>query len=486
LIPHRPSRLAAANFGRGPFRRAPSKNRAVVCVTHCSLGTLVCGLALVSTIVSAQPPKSAATKPAATESAAPIDWPQWRGPAGRSALATTQLANPWPAGPLTRAWRAPLAIGWSSPVVADGRVFITDRSGAKERTLSFDATTGKPLWKRETDVDFDPHPVGRRHGSGPKATPLVDGDRVYSVGIAGRLACLNVKTGQVIWEINYPEQFGARGPLADGRAVVNGTENVIVPVGKGVGAPVPLFGYTGSPTLRGKLLITPVGGQRAGTIMAFDKLTGAVVWKSLSENVSYSSPVIAEIDGTQQVVVMTGPRVVGLAVADGKLLWSHPFQISYDESIATPAVAGNLVMITATGKPLTALRIRHEGATWKKEIAWENEMLSSYLSSMVVDREHVYGMNDGGEFSCLRLSDGKTLWTGGTHGYYCSPILAGERLFCLNEKGSLAVLAANPAEYKELGLSQLVKAESWTMPAVVGSRLYIRSSEGLDCYETRP
>ncbi|HEY2839656.1 MAG TPA: PQQ-binding-like beta-propeller repeat protein [Pirellulales bacterium] len=435
---------------------------------------MVCGLALVRGTVAAEPSAPAA------------DWPQWRGPGGKATLATTQLAEPWPAGPLTRVWQAPLFSGWSSPVIAGGKVFVTDRKGSTERVLAFDAANGKKLWDRESEVDFNPHPVGQRHGKGPKATPLVDGDRVYAVGIAGRLACLNAKNGQPIWEVNYPEQFGARKPLPGGRAIVNGTENVTVPVGKGVGAPVPLFGYTGSPTMSGKLLITPVGGERAGTIMAFDKLTGAVVWKSLTENVSYSSPVIADIEGTLQVVVMTGPRVVGLAVADGALLWSHPFQISYDESIATPAVAGNLVLITATGKPLTALRIRRDGARWQKEVAWTNEILSSYLSSMVVDREHVYGMNDGGEICCLRLADGKTRWNGGTHGYYCSPILAGGRLFCLNELGSVAVISAGAAGYKELGLSRLVKAETWTMPAVVGSRLFIRSGEGLDCFETRP
>jgi outer membrane protein assembly factor BamB len=443
------------------------------CVAHCSLGIALCGLALARGL-------------AAEPTSATADWPQWRGPGGRASISATQLADPWPAGPLQRVWHAPLFSGWSSPVVAGGKVFITDRTGATERVLAFDAATGKELWKRETDVEFDPHQVGRKHGRGPKATALVDGDRVYTVGIAGRLACLRTKNGDVIWEVNYPAKFGAREPLADGRAIVNGVENVIVPIGKGIGAPVPLFGYTGSPTLSGKLLITPVGGERAGTIMAFDKLSGEVVWKSLHENVSYSSPVIAEIGGVLQVVVMTGPRVVGLAVNDGKLLWSHPFQISYDESIATPAMAGDLVLVTATGKPLTALRIVRDGATWKKEVAWTNEMLSSYLSSMVVDREFVYGMNDGGEFCCLRLIDGKQQWFGGTHGYYCSPILAGGRLFGLNENGSLAVLSAGGAGYKELGLTQLVKAETWTTPAIVGSRIFIRSGEGIDCFETRP
>ena len=145
-----------------------------------------------------------------------------------------------------------------------------------------------------------------------------------------------------------------------------------------------------------------------------------------------------------------GSRVVGLAAADGALLWSQPFQVQYDESISTPAVAGDMVLVTATGRPLTALRISRDGNKCKKQVAWTNEILSSYLSSMVASGDYVYGMNDGGEFSCLRLSDGKILWTGGNHGYYSSPIVAGQRLFALNERGQLAVLSADPAGYQEL------------------------------------
>jgi outer membrane protein assembly factor BamB len=450
------------------------------CVSHCIACVIACGLLgsmMVKPALGAAPDEKVGPQPAASA------WPQWRGPMGRAVLTDTALPAPWPAQPLREVWHARLGTGWSSPVVVDGRVFITDRQGAVERVLAFDADSGRELWQKSHAVDFDPHPVGRRHGNGPKATPLVSNGKVYAVGIAGRLDCLRAADGEIVWQLDYPAQFGARQTLPGGRARVNGTENVIVPVGKGQGAPVPLFGYTGSPTISGELLITPVGGQNAGTIVAFQRDTGRVAWKTLDENVSYSSPVVAEIGGKTQVVAMTGPRVVGLDAADGALLWSHPFQVQYDESISTPAIAGDTVLVTATGRPLTALRISRDGNKYKKQVAWTNEILSSYLSSMVTSGEHVYGMNDGGEFSCLRLSDGKILWTGGNHGYYCSPILAGRRLLALNERGSLAVLAADPAGYQELGASQLATGETWTMPAIVGSRIYVRSGDGLACFD---
>lgn len=414
------------------------------------------------------------------------DWPQWRGPGGRARLATDGFPQPWPPQMPKAVWQARLGAGWSSPVVADGRVFITDRVEGQERILAFDAETGREVWSKAHDVDFDPHAVGRQHGNGPKATPLVSDGKVYAVGIAGRLQCLSAADGNVVWEVNYPDAFGEHRPLASGKAFVNGTTDVIVPIGKGQGAPVPLFGYTGSPTVCGERLVTPVGGRRGGTIMAFDKNSGRVAWKALDEHVSYSSPVVAELGGVQQIVVMTGPRVVGLSAADGTLLWSHPFQIQYDESISTPAVGADMVLVTATGKPLTALRITRDGRKWSKQVAWTSEILSSYLSSMVVGGEYVYGMNDGGEFSCLRLRDGKVMWTGGNQGYYSSPIIIDRRLLALNERGLLQVLAADPSSYKELGASQLAKSETWTMPAIVGNRLFVRSAQGLACFEVRP
>jgi outer membrane protein assembly factor BamB len=453
-------------------------------LVHCIVLSILCSPAVGNRARSAPPETSrprAAARP--TDRLSDESWANWRGPGSRAVVSHAKLPDPWPKDRLEPAWHVRLGTGWSSPVVAEGRVFITDRMDGQERVIALDAATGRELWNTKHAVDFDPHAVGARHGNGPKSTPLVHAGKVYALGIAGMLECLDAPSGEIRWRVNFPAEFGARQPLPDGKAFVNGTENVIVPVGAGQGAPVPLFGYTGSPALWGNLLICAVGGQRGGTVMAFHKDSGRVMWKSLAENVSYSSPVIAELGELTQVVVMAGPRVVGLDLADGRLLWSHPFQVQYDESISTPAVVDDLVLVTADRRPLTALRIKHRADGWHDEVAWTNEILSSYLSSMLVFEGHVYGMNDGGEFACVRLSDGKTMWTGGSHGYYCSPVLAGSRLLGLNEQGELAVTAADPLAYKPLGTSKLCRGGTWTMPAVVGSRIYVRSGDGIDCFE---
>lgn len=412
-------------------------------------------------------------------------WPQWRGPESRGQADATRLPPDFPPVDIQPVWAAELGEGWSSPIVAGGRVFLTDRSGAEERVRAFDAATGKPLWTRPHAVDFDPHPVGQRHGNGPKSTPLHFDGRVYALGIAGWLECLDEATGQVVWTINLPQRFGASRPLPSGRAFVEGTDAVIVPIGDGQGAPVPLFGYTGSPTLADGKLVLSVGGRRGGTIMAFDSATGDEIWRSLSEPVSYSSPVVATLAGEPQVVVMTGPAVVGLRLADGRELWRHPFQIQYDESISTPAVsaADGLVLATGDSRPLTALRIERRGDAISKQVAWTSDLLSSYLSSMVVANGHVYGMNDGGEFACLRLADGEPAWVDGQHGYYCSPVLVGDRLLCLNDRAELTVVDAAPSGFRQSRREKLANGPSWTIPAIAEGRIYVRSAGRLACFD---
>ncbi|HEV3343960.1 MAG TPA: PQQ-binding-like beta-propeller repeat protein [Pirellulales bacterium] len=418
-------------------------------------------------------------------------WPRWRGEAGQGVadaelkLLILKLPERWPAA-MTPAWTASLGTGWSSPVVADGRVFVTDRTDGTERVLAFEAKTGRELWTHSDPVDFDPHAVGARHGNGPKSTPSLANGKIYSLGIAGRLQCLDATSGKPVWEVNFPDRFGTHQKLGRGRAYVSGTDSVIVPVGKGEGAPVPLFGYTGSLLVAGKLVISSVGGAKGGTIMAFDAKTGQEVWRSLHDQVSYSSPVAARLAGIEQVVVMTGPAVVGLELATGRKLWSHPFQIQYNESISTPSVADPYVVVTGDGRPLTALKIGKREDGCSLDVAWQNRDLSSYLSSMIVHDGHVYGMNDGGEFGCLRLADGKTIWLDGHFGFYCTPVLVGSRLLCLNERGKLFVLTANPerspspTDTRETRLSERA---TWTSPALADGRLYLRADGQLLAFD---
>ncbi|MCE9606908.1 MAG: PQQ-like beta-propeller repeat protein [Planctomycetia bacterium] len=426
------------------------------------------------------------TRPAVSTAGQGEDWSQWRGPRSNGIALRTSLPSTWPSAPLEPVWRMPLGEGWSSPVVGEGRVYMLDRNGPLERAAAYDAVTGKLLWERTNPVDFNPHAVGRRYGNGPKGTPAFAGGFVYTLGIAGWLQCLKAESGEVVWKSYFPAEFAESVPLADQRTYVVAEDHVVVPIGGGRGAPVPLFGYTGSPLVFDQFVIASTGGARGGTITAFERTTGKVAWHALHENVSYSSPVSAEIGGVKQVVVPTGPRLVGLELATGKLLWSVPYQNQYDETIGTPVAAGELVLLTAVGRPLSAWKIgRNAAGEFAASEVWQNDDLQSYLSSVVVVGEFVYGMNDGGEWHCLKLADGKTIWRGGNHGYYTTPLVAENRILALNERGVLDVLGVNPQAYEPIVTTRVAKEPTWTSPALVGNRLYVRMRSALVCYELK-
>ena len=449
----------------------------------CCSATPACGQA--PTIEKLAAPSDPATLPRGE------DWTQWRGPRSNGLAMQTALPSAWPKAAPEPRWVAPLGEGWSSPIVAAGRVYVLDRKAELERVAAYDADTGKLAWERTNPVDFDPHQVGRRHGNGPKGTAAFADGYVYTVGIAGWMQCLKVDNGELVWKHYFPEEFADPVPLPDSRAYVVGEDHVIVPISDGPGgikrgAQVPLFGYTGSPLVFGEFVIAATGGVRGGTITAFDRKTGKVAWHALRENVSYSSPVVAEIGGVKQVIVATGPRLVGLELATGKLLWDVPYQNQYDETIGTPVVAGDHVLLTAVGRPLSAWRIARDTAGgFAATELWRNEDFSSYLSSVIVVGDYVYGMNDGGEWNCAKLSDGKTIWRGGSHGYYTTPIVAENRILALNERGTLDVVAANPAKYEPIASLHLAKDATWSTPAIVADRLYIRSKSALLCFELK-
>jgi outer membrane protein assembly factor BamB len=417
-----------------------------------------------------------------TSAPKPSDWPAWRGAKRDGAAIEAALPRAWPTE-VKPLWTAATAEGWSSPIVVDGRVFITDRTDRRERTAAYGADDGRLLWEQFREVAFETHPVGRRHGNGPKATPVYADGRVYSLGIAGRLTAFTAAEGREVWSRFFPAEFSAQIAYGGNDAQVNDDVDVTVPIGEGRGGNVPLFGYTGSPIIDGERLITSVGGARGGTVMAFDKNSGAVLWKSLNESLSYSSPIVADLAGIRQVVVGTGPRMVGLDVRDGRLLWSFEYQNDHDETIGTPVTLGDLVIITAVGRPLTAHRIVRSGDACRADEVWRNDEMTSYLSSAIVVGKHVYAMNDGGEWQCLDPADGRSLWHGGAHGYYTTPVAADGRLLSLNERGTLLVMGADPAGFRQEAMLRLTSEATWTSPAVVGSRLYVRSKAQLACFE---
>jgi len=253
------------------------------------------------------------------------DWPEWRGKGRMGVWNETGVLQKFPDTGLHIDWRVPVKSGFSGPAVSGGRIYLTDFTEAshlkgRERALCLDEKIGKILWTQEWDADY----IGlmETYASGPRATPTVDGDRVYVLGAKGLLLCLDTKTGRVLWKRDYVKEYGAE---------------------------VPTWGVTSAPLVDGNRLICLVGGDRNAKVVAFDKMTGKEVWRALASNseAGYCQPVIIEHANTRQLIIWHPQAVTSLNPATGVVYWEQPFKINAGLSVATPVWSGPLLLVSS-------------------------------------------------------------------------------------------------------------------------------------------
>ena len=393
------------------------------------------------------------------------DWPQWRGPARDGHAVGAKWPAKWPADAPPAKWTASVGEGYGGPAVVGGKVFIMGREKGNERCLCFNADTGNPLWKLEYPEPFKaPDPTA---GTGPNATPTVDRDRVYFYGLGGMFHCLDVSTGNVLWKHDCQKEYWG----------VQTNE-------LGDDAWFPPCGTAASPLVEGELVILLIGGKKAGAVTAFDRKTGKLEWKSLGERSSYASPLIASPGGVRQIVAFTGVRMVGLRDTDREVLWDHPFKARYEQTIISPVVWRDLVVIAGEARPTTAIKLTKNGDKLTKSIAWTNDDLKAYMTTPVVFADHLLGYDQrGNKLACIDLATGITAWTRGITGKYHSLVVAGDVLFVLTSEGELFVLKASPKEYVQLAKWKVSGKGSWAHLAVAGNRLYVKDKTDLHCIE---
>ncbi len=398
------------------------------------------------------------------------EWSQWRG-ANRDGVAVdAKLPANLPEKLPEPLWKAYVGEGYSSPVVYKGQVFIMGNEGKQVETcLSFDGNTGKPLWRKTHSCTFEPPDA--RAGKGPNSTPTVDRDRVYMLGLGGYFSCIEIKTGNVLWSHDLASEFWG-----------------VVKSEDGMDAWFPVCGASASPLVDGNQVILPVGGKKAGCIVAFDRRTGKIVWKALDERSSYASPLFANIAGERELVAFTGTRMVGLTHSDHKLLWEHPFTALFEQTIISPVVWKDQVVIAGEAKPTICLKVNKEDDKTSTSVAWQNADLSAYMVTPVLAKDHLFGMDQrSGRLVCVDMETGKTKWTssrliGGLG--YVSLLIANNRIFALTTSGDLNVFEVNTekcvpiVKWKPAG-----EGFNWAHLTVSGSRIYVKDKANLYCYE---
>jgi len=413
---------------------------------------------------------------ALTVAAAAEDWPEWRGRGRGGVWTETGILRSFPASGLEYTWRVPVGGGYAGPVVARGRVFVTDfrsSEGMKgiERALALDEETGKLLWTRDWPVDYSG--LQPRYAIGPRASPTVDGERVYVLGAMGALLCLDVETGRGIWEKDYVRDYGAR---------------------------VPTWGMAGAPVVDGDLLIALVGGRGDSLVVAFDKRSGREVWRALptGEEPGYAQPVVFDAPGARQLVVWHPRGVASLDPRSGERLWEVPFDVDLGMTVATPVLAGRRLLVSSffNGSLLLELAAGPPGARtlWhvrgRSEI--DSEGLHALISTPVIDGEWIYGVDSYGQLRGLDLRTGKRRWESlepvGEKARWAAAFIVrhGDRYVINNDRGELILARLTPDGYEEIDRTPLIEPTSpasgrergavhWSHPAYANRHVVVRN-----------
>ncbi|OAI54535.1 hypothetical protein AYO44_14730 [Planctomycetaceae bacterium SCGC AG-212-F19] len=381
-------------------------------------------------------------------------WPQWRGPNRDGVSPEKGLLTAWPPEGPRVVWKVGTGAGYSSPAVAGGRVFLLVQQGDNEAVVCWAAPDGKELWRHSYPARF----TNPEAGTGPHATAVVVGDRVYTVGATGMFHCLDVATGTVHWAHDLLKECQATNQE---------------------------YGVSFSPLIEGDLVVTMPGGPNGHSVAAFDRTDGQLVWKALDDRAGYSSPIAATIAGRRQIVCLTAESVVGLAPEDGKLLWKYPWPLFKDCNVATPIVVGDYVFVSSgysKGCALLEITAGDSGAFQARPV-YEHNRMRNHFATSVLFQDHLYGFD---EFFlvCMELRTGKVLWKKRGFGRG-SLMVADGRLVILGDNGLLALADVSPEKYQERSAYKVLHGRCWTMPVLADGKLYVRDEEFMLCLDVK-
>jgi outer membrane protein assembly factor BamB len=417
------------------------------------------------------------------------DWAQWNGPNRTGEYTESGVIDSIPETGLKQLWTTSVGGGYSGPAVADGRVFVTDyvkESGeitnnpggrdkltGQERILCFELESGNLLWEHKYARDYAlSYPIG------PRVTPTIDDERVYTLGAEGDLLCLNVKSGDILWQRQLRDEYETETPI---------------------------WGYAAAPLIYDNTLITLAGGE-GSIVVALDKMTGNEIWRALSASeIGYCPPTLINAADTEQLIIWDADKLNALNPKTGEVFWQEPLQPRYGMSIAAPIQQGNLLFASAIGNvgKLFELNSSKPGIT---EV-WEGTPKTAVYcgnSTPVFDGDYIYGSDCGsGEFICVNVSTGEREWatfeptTGGdrraSHGT-AFITKHGDQYFLMSETGDFIIADLSPEKYEELGRFHVLdptndcfgRAVNWSYPAYADQSLLIRNDNELVRYSLKP
>jgi outer membrane protein assembly factor BamB len=383
-------------------------------------------------------------------------WPQWGGKDRNFAVESGKLSTSWSTDGPKKLWSRPFGSGLSSIVVdgtgANCRLITMYRAGDNEVVESMDCDSGKTIWEHKYPAPL-PEGMDPQFSKGPNSTPSIAGDRVYSIGIGGIMNCLEKSSGKVIWTIDLEKELGVKGPN---------------------------FGYSASPLVYKDSVIVSGGGEGHG-ILSIDAATGKLRWaKQDFENV-YSSPLLINVDGEDQIVLLAERKVAGISPNDGELLWSHPHENQFATNISMPVWGPDSMLYVTSGGEAGSrgLKLKKKSDKTEVEEVWATRKMAVGQGNTLRVGDMVYGSSggDGPMFmTAINAKTGALAWR--ERGFAKSMIVHGDgKLIVLDEDGNLAIAEPTAEALKVVSKAQVLKKPAWTVPTLVGTRLYVRDNE---------
>jgi outer membrane protein assembly factor BamB len=399
------------------------------------------------------------------------DWPQWRGPNRDGVSRETGLLQNWPAGGPALLWKTNVAgRGFGSFAVVGDRIYLLGALGADviEHVIALDSA-GKQLWATPIAKAYDFR--GNVWSLGPNSTPSVDGHFLYALGSQGVFVCVD-DAGKEVWRVDLVKDL-------------HGHVNPITGEGQG-------WGFNWSPLVIGDRVIIAPGGDD-GLLAALDKTTGKVVWRSkdVADECTYSSPVLADIGGVPQIVYAAQTKVYGVAVADGRALWSYEKKRQAEEIVAaTPIVKDGMILVSGAAAGSEVLKITKSGSTFAASTVWSGKQFANLHGGMLLIGDHVYGADEKRAWKCFDFASGKESWETRRPGVG-SVVAADGLLYCVSQDGgTVSLVEANPTAFRLKGQFTLPEqsklrrpnAGLWTHPVIADGKLYVRDQELVFCY----
>ena len=383
------------------------------------------------------------------------EWNQWRGPSRNGSVSTDTSPKSWPEK-FKSTWSVEVGEGYSSPVVSNGRVFVSARRDPNEVVMAVNIADGKILWEQKYVASFQKNQYAVEMAKGPHATPLVMGDRLITLGVTGVLVAWDTATGRELWKKDFSSSIDTSKLFC---------------------------GTAASPLAVDDQLIVQIGSDiHGGKILSLNPATGAPIWEWKGAGPGYASPILVQVGTTRQIVAMTQESIVGLEPKSGNELWSIPFPDEWHENIMTPIWTGTNLIVSGTRQGTHSYSLNKTNGQWKPAEVWQNKDVAMYMSSPVFGDGLIYAHSSKrkGQFVAVDAKTGTIKWaTEGREGEQASVLLTPQYVLFLTSSADLIVTKRAQNTFAVERRYEVATSPTWAVPVLLGNDILIRDSTSL-------